>query len=146
VRKLLCNFIVIARNKICWFGVWIKITLHISRSNASFWFVHIVLIVLLFFFTQRQVYSGYSDGYTQNHKDESHQDLSKVPGTPGVDYPIYHAVPETSFNCKDVPYAPGMYANVETGCQVQWLINCKIYGNIWLNISTSNDLRLWYRL
>lgn len=66
---------------------------------------------------QRQAYNGYSGGYIQNHKDESHQDLSKVPGTPGVDYPIYHAVPETSFNCKDVPYAPGMYANVETGCQ-----------------------------
>ncbi|XP_025194736.1 uncharacterized protein LOC112594258 [Melanaphis sacchari] len=66
---------------------------------------------------QRQAYNGYSGGYVQNHKEESHQDLSKVPGTPGIDYPIYHAVPQTSFNCKDVPYAPGMYANVETGCQ-----------------------------
>ncbi|VVC40786.1 Chitin binding domain [Cinara cedri] len=67
---------------------------------------------------QRQVYSGYSDEYAQNdHKYESRQNLNKIPGTPGVDYPIYHVVPETSFNCKDVPYAPGMYANVETGCQ-----------------------------
>lgn len=65
------------------------------------------------------MYNGYTSGYAQNYKDESHQDLSKVPGTPGVDYPIYHVVPETSFHCKDVPYAPGMYANVETGCQVQ---------------------------
>lgn len=71
------------------------------------------------FSAQRQAYSGYSGGYAQKHKDESHQDLSKVPGTPGIDYPIYHAVPETSFHCKDVPYAPGMYANVETGCQVR---------------------------
>lgn len=85
-----------------------------------------------YFFAQRQVYSGYSSGYS--HKDESHQDLSKVPGTPGVDYPIYHAVPETSFNCKDVPYVPGMYANVETGCQVRMV----------LLISTKKKKLLWF--
>ncbi|KAK2589104.1 hypothetical protein KPH14_001930 [Odynerus spinipes] len=45
------------------------------------------------------------------------QDLSKIPGIPGVDYPIYHAVPKTSFSCARVPHVPGMYANVETGCQ-----------------------------
>ncbi|XP_015585635.1 uncharacterized protein LOC107263214 [Cephus cinctus] len=48
---------------------------------------------------------------------KNEQDLSKVPGIPGVDYPIYHQVPSTSFSCAHVPYAPGMYANVETGCQ-----------------------------
>ncbi|KAK9502222.1 hypothetical protein O3M35_011030 [Rhynocoris fuscipes] len=45
------------------------------------------------------------------------QDLSKVPGVPGVDYPLFKSVPPTSFHCGHVPYAPGMYANVETGCQ-----------------------------
>ncbi|XP_046826366.1 uncharacterized protein LOC124427466 [Vespa crabro] len=45
------------------------------------------------------------------------QDLSKIPGIPGVDYPIYHSVPKTSFSCAYVPHVPGMYANVETGCQ-----------------------------
>ncbi|CAG9563539.1 unnamed protein product [Danaus chrysippus] len=45
------------------------------------------------------------------------QDLSNVPGVPGVDFPIYHSVPETSFSCAHVPIHPGMYANVETGCQ-----------------------------
>lgn len=79
-------------------------------------------MILSRFFFQRQVYSSHFDEYAQNYRDKSHQDLSKVPGTPGVDYPIYHAVPETSFHCKDVPYAPGMYANVETGCQVRLLI------------------------
>lgn len=49
---------------------------------------------------------------------EQHQDLSKVPGVPGHDYPLYHAVPDTSFSCDHVPHRPGMYANVETGCQV----------------------------
>lgn len=53
-------------------------------------------------------------------KEESkkEQDLSKIPGIPGVDYPIYHTVPPTSFSCAYVPIIPGMYANVETGCQV----------------------------
>ncbi|XP_012265853.3 uncharacterized protein LOC105691740 [Athalia rosae] len=74
---------------------------------------------------------GYNNGY-QNYQPvvsinrpvvvkevgkKSGQDFSKIPGVPGVDYPIYHKVPETSFSCSNVPYAPGMYANVETGCQ-----------------------------
>lgn len=49
---------------------------------------------------------------------EQQQDLSKVPGKPGIDYPLYHTVPETSFSCHHVPAIPGIYANVETGCQV----------------------------
>ncbi|XP_077285536.1 U-scoloptoxin(01)-Cw1a-like, partial [Arctopsyche grandis] len=48
---------------------------------------------------------------------EKPQDLNKVPGSPGVDYPIYHSVPHTNFHCGNVPVHPGMYANVETGCQ-----------------------------
>ncbi|ENN80280.1 hypothetical protein YQE_03273, partial [Dendroctonus ponderosae] len=51
----------------------------------------------------------------EDKKDK--QDFSKIPGIPGHDYPIYHTVPETSFSCKHVPALPGMYANVETGCQ-----------------------------
>lgn len=50
---------------------------------------------------------------------EKPQDLRNVPGSPGIDYPIYHEVPETSFSCSKVPVHPGMYANVETGCQVR---------------------------
>lgn len=52
-------------------------------------------------------------------KEEDKQDFSKIPGIPGHDYPIYHEVPETSFDCHNVPAIPGMYANVETGCQVK---------------------------
>ncbi|XP_058987628.1 uncharacterized protein LOC101898087 [Musca domestica] len=51
-----------------------------------------------------------------HHKEEK-QDLNKIPGVPGVDYPVYHEVPHTSFSCAHVPAVPGMYANVETGCQ-----------------------------
>lgn len=51
-------------------------------------------------------------------KKEEGQDLSKIPGTPGHDYPIYHEFPETNFDCESVPAHPGIYANVETGCQV----------------------------
>ncbi|XP_054734651.1 uncharacterized protein LOC129242117 [Anastrepha obliqua] len=54
---------------------------------------------------------------TEEHRREEKQDLSKIPGAPGVDYPIYHEVPHTNFHCANVPAVPGMYANVETGCQ-----------------------------
>lgn len=54
-------------------------------------------------------------GEAEHGKEE--QDLHKIPGVPGHDYPIYHEVPETSFDCGQVPAVPGMYANVETGCQ-----------------------------
>ena len=50
---------------------------------------------------------------------ENQQDFSKIPGVPGVDYPLYHTVPKTSFSCHNVPIHPGIYANVETGCQVR---------------------------
>ncbi|KPJ21466.1 hypothetical protein RR48_00091, partial [Papilio machaon] len=56
---------------------------------------------------------------------EKPQDLRNVPGVPGVDYPIYHQVPDTRFSCAHVPVHPGMYANVETGCQVKR--NNKLY-------------------
>lgn len=51
-------------------------------------------------------------------KKKEKQDFSKIPGEPWVDYPIFHVVPETKFSCSQVPALPGMYANVETGCQV----------------------------
>ncbi|XP_020817005.1 uncharacterized protein LOC110190724 [Drosophila serrata] len=54
--------------------------------------------------------------HTPQHHEEK-QDLNKIPGVPGVDYPVYHEVPHTHFSCHNVPATPGMYANVETGCQ-----------------------------
>merc|ERR1719370_2379684 len=39
-----------------------------------------------------------------------------VPGTPGEDYPIFSAVPLTSFTCADKDEG-GYYADMETGCQ-----------------------------
>ncbi|GJQ84370.1 hypothetical protein Trydic_g3849 [Trypoxylus dichotomus] len=53
----------------------------------------------------------------KRRQQEEQQDLSKIPGVPGVDYPLYHRVPETHFSCHNVPVHPGIYANVETGCQ-----------------------------
>jgi hypothetical protein len=53
------------------------------------------------------------------------QDLSKVPGRAGIDYPIFHSVPETNFHCGNVPAVPGIYANIETGCQVSdYIFQC----------------------
>ncbi|XP_063227075.1 U-scoloptoxin(01)-Cw1a [Bacillus rossius redtenbacheri] len=54
---------------------------------------------------------------TRPREHEKPQDLSKVPGVAGVDYPIYHRAPPTSFYCGAVPALPGIYADVETGCQ-----------------------------
>ncbi|XP_050313472.1 uncharacterized protein LOC126748350 [Anthonomus grandis grandis] len=64
-------------------------------------------------------YQNYLVGQEAYRKEEKKdkQDFSKIPGIPGHDYPIYHTVPHTSFSCKHVPALPGMYANVETGCQ-----------------------------
>ncbi|XP_050561409.1 U-scoloptoxin(01)-Cw1a [Spodoptera frugiperda] len=71
-----------------------------------------------------QQYDPYETHYEQAiirpkplREHEKPQDLRNVPGTPGVDFPIYHSVPDTSFSCDHVPVRPGMYANVETGCQ-----------------------------
>ncbi|XP_066247606.1 uncharacterized protein [Euwallacea similis] len=65
------------------------------------------------------VYNSYQVAEPTVRKEEKKdkQDFSKIPGIAGHDYPIYHSVPETSFSCKKVPALPGMYANVETGCQ-----------------------------
>ncbi|XP_043279257.1 uncharacterized protein [Venturia canescens] len=73
----------------------------------------------------RQPYQQYQERYQPVYKkpvepkkkSKEQQDFSKIPGVPGVDFPIYHTVPHTSFSCSKVPYLPGMYANVETGCQ-----------------------------
>ncbi|CAO1432043.1 unnamed protein product [Diamesa serratosioi] len=55
--------------------------------------------------------------YKKIKEKKPEQDFSKIPGTPGVDYPIYHEVPQTNFDCAKVPAVPGQYANAETGCQ-----------------------------
>lgn len=44
-------------------------------------------------------------------------DYSAIPGNPGIDYPIYSSIPETSFDCKQQQW-PGYYADVEAQCQV----------------------------
>lgn len=62
---------------------------------------------------------------------EKPQDLRNVPGSPGIDYPIYHEVPETSFSCSKVPVHPGMYANVETGCQVRKRLTIKKFAFVY---------------
>lgn len=61
---------------------------------------------------------GFRQPIIVKEEAKNEQDFSKIPGIPGIDYPIYHKVPQTSFSCAHVPIVPGMYANVETGCQV----------------------------
>jgi hypothetical protein len=55
-------------------------------------------------------------GYSQ--EDGGYSTGNEIPGEAGKDYPIYHSAPYTKFDCSSVPTRPGMYADVETGCQV----------------------------
>jgi hypothetical protein len=51
--------------------------------------------------------------------EQHHHEGGQPEGIPGHDFPNYHEFPHTSFDCAHVPVHPGMYANVETGCQVR---------------------------
>lgn len=60
--------------------------------------------------------------------DSSEEQENAIPGVPGVDYPIYNEIPYTKFECAQVPYRPGMYANPEAGCQVYHVCNDDRFG------------------
>ncbi|XP_055716458.1 uncharacterized protein LOC129810168 [Phlebotomus papatasi] len=111
---------------------------------------------------ERSVY--HQNGLQPKKKEKDEQDFSKIPGVPGVDYPIYHAVPDTSFHCGHVPIIPGMYANPETGCQAYHvchdgreghqgasflctngtLFNQKLFGcDWWYNVDCHQAQNLW---
>ena len=67
-----------------------------------------------------QDHSGFERALKKAKKVEG-QDLSKIKGIAGHDYPIFHEFPETNFDCNAMPAHPGIYVNVETGCQVCWI-------------------------
>lgn len=72
---------------------------------------------ILFFFISQHYGSLYETAEPE-YVDEpipkkDKQNLHKIPGVPGADYPLYHEVPPTSFSCHNVPATPGMYANTE---------------------------------
>lgn len=99
-------------------GVWSHRFLSSYKFN-NFFFLNLLIYNVFHLNLKKyrnEPYYG-PDGHLEASEEE-HQDLTKIPGEPGVDYPIYHSVPETSFSCSSVPAVPGMYANVETGCQV----------------------------
>lgn len=77
----------------------------------------VITSIQIFPFLNQAYGSLYHPAQYIQHNKEPEQDLHKIPGIPGHDYPIYHEVPPTSFHCANVPAIPGMYANVETGCQ-----------------------------
>ncbi|GFS85167.1 chitin-binding type-2 domain-containing protein [Nephila pilipes] len=66
-------------------------------------------------FVQR---TGFAPDETCN--EDSGKTLLKVDsirGVPGKDFPDYYDIPTTSFSCADKPIS-GLYADMETGCQV----------------------------
>ncbi|KAK7070971.1 hypothetical protein SK128_014891 [Halocaridina rubra] len=68
----------------------------------------------------------HSGDHDHDHHHDHHLGLEwlrdAVPGEPGIDYPIYWEVPQTSFNCREVP-AAGYYADIEARCQVFHVCN-----------------------
>lgn len=52
---------------------------------------------------------------------EPHHNEHGVPGYACKDYPCLAEAPYTTFTCASAPFAPGMYADVESGCQVRQL-------------------------
>ncbi|KAF7494906.1 hypothetical protein SSS_09006 [Sarcoptes scabiei] len=65
---------------------------------------------------------GGNDKKRNNHSNDDDEDddeigEANVPGVPGLDYPIFDHIPDTSFECSKQQY-PGFYSDMETGCQV----------------------------
>ena len=58
-----------------------------------------------------------SDAESNSDQENNDNIPLNVIGVPGVDYPVYHDIPLTNFDCRNVEY-PGFYADLETGCQV----------------------------
>merc|ERR1711976_897591 len=48
---------------------------------------------------------------------EEHHNEHGVPGHACVDYPCLAEAPYTKFTCASAPFQPGMYADVDSGCQ-----------------------------
>ncbi|GFR23588.1 chitin-binding type-2 domain-containing protein [Trichonephila clavata] len=61
---------------------------------------------------------------------------STIPGIPGVDYPLYQSVPETSFKCQN-QRNPGFYGDVEAQCQKNAMVQNK---NSKLNLDDTTKL------
>ena len=57
-----------------------------------------------------------------NLQPESGGGRGKIPGTPGVDYPDFKAIPVTEFSCENF-ILEGFYADTFTSCQVTALFN-----------------------
>lgn len=47
---------------------------------------------------------------------------SSVPGSPGVDYPIFYSVPQTSFDCHEQQFSAGIYGDMQAACQVNFYV------------------------
>lgn len=47
---------------------------------------------------------------------EQNGDPGPNTGRPGIDYPIFHEIPQTAFNCKEQRYK-GFFGDPDTGCQ-----------------------------
>jgi hypothetical protein len=60
---------------------------------------------------------NYYRGHTTTQTFPATNTEGGTPGYPGVDYPTYSSIPETSFTCKNQRYK-GFFGDPETSCQV----------------------------
>jgi hypothetical protein len=64
-----------------------------------------------------QLQPNYYRGHTTTQIFPAPNTEGGTPGRPGVDYPTYSSIPETSFTCKNQRYK-GFFGDPETSCQV----------------------------
>ncbi|XP_066985510.1 uncharacterized protein [Macrobrachium rosenbergii] len=67
----------------------------------------------------RRKLSGHVTNQSSSSKERASKEESSdrsIPGIPGTDYPLYHTVPVTSFDCSTKEFG-GYYADPETSCQ-----------------------------
>ncbi|ODM96078.1 hypothetical protein Ocin01_10594 [Orchesella cincta] len=57
-----------------------------------------------------------SSGTSTTEATTTTTDATSIPGTPGVDYPIFYEIPQTGFDCKNQRYK-GFFADIDTKCQ-----------------------------
>ncbi|XP_069695220.1 uncharacterized protein [Periplaneta americana] len=68
-------------------------------------------------YATKQPQSNYYHGQTTTQIFPDPTTEGGTPGRPGIDYPTYSRIPETSFTCKNQRYK-GFFGDPETSCQV----------------------------
>ncbi|KAH9381314.1 hypothetical protein HPB48_011742 [Haemaphysalis longicornis] len=69
------------------------------------------------FGSKRSKVRKYQDTNTRKNVQRVSHSRGPRKGIPGIDYPNFHRIPSTGFDCNEKQF-PGMYADTDAGCQV----------------------------